>query len=207
MFFIQGKLYDFWKPLPEDKMLSKKSPQSTEQEDTEESLSVQSVIQSDKEEYMEENDDIPVKTEEKLPDADENIQKNVDELQEVWAEVKERQILINLYDKDAEGTNDDMAIDEELLGGSSEGSVKSDEDEDLIKREEEFLNDDESLDKNGDIVGGEIKESEDIGKREKSVLKGDESLDRNACDVEGENDECEKLELLENYLDMLDFVN
>ncbi|MCI4376528.1 hypothetical protein PGIGA_G00189390 [Pangasianodon gigas] len=173
----EGKLYDYWKPLPEDEMPTKKESQFTEQGDTEESLSEESeIVQSDEEECMEEKDEVSMESEEKLEDSVEKIREKIEELQEVSADIKEKQSLINLDDKDAEETKDDMAIDEELLGGSSEGSVESDEEEDLIKREEELLKDDESLDRNVDLVGGE-------------------------------NEEPEILELLEKHADMLEKTN
>ncbi|KAB5581829.1 hypothetical protein PHYPO_G00180110 [Pangasianodon hypophthalmus] len=159
----EGKLYDYWKPLPEDEMPTKKESQFTEQGDTEESLSEESdIVQSDEEECMEEKDEVSMESEEKLEDSVEKIREKIEELQEVSADIKEKQSLINLDDKDAEETKDDMAIDEELLGGSSEGSVESDEEEDLIKREEELLKDDESLDRNVDPAGGENDEPEEL---------------------------------------------
>ncbi|XP_053476977.1 SMC5-SMC6 complex localization factor protein 2 isoform X3 [Ictalurus furcatus] len=159
----EGKLYDYWKPLPEDEM-PKKENQSSELEDIEESLSEESdIVQSDEEECMEEKDEVSVESEEKLEDSVETIQEKIEELQEVSVDLKEKQSLINQDDEDAEETNDDMAIDEELLGGSSDGSVESDDDdEDLIKREEELLKDDEFIDRNGDLVGEENDEREKI---------------------------------------------
>lgn len=187
-------------------MPRKKSPQFREQEDTEESLSEGSdIVQSDDEECMEENDDVPMESEEKLEDSDENIQDSIDEIQDsVSSDVKEKQSLINVDDKDAEETKDDLAVDEELLGGSSEGSVESDQDEDLIKREEELLKDDESLDRNGDLVLGENDEYEDLVTREEELLRDDGCLDRNGDLIRRENDQPEKLELVGGHVDTLE---
>ncbi|XP_060781736.1 SMC5-SMC6 complex localization factor protein 2 isoform X3 [Neoarius graeffei] len=173
----EGKLYDYWKPLPEDEMPTKKESQINEQGDMEESLSEESdIVHSDEEECMEEKFDVPVESEEKPDDSAEKIQEKHDEFQEVLPDIKEKESLINLDNSDAEELKDDVAIDEELLGESSEGSIENDEDEDLIKREEELLKDDESLDRNGDLVGGE-------------------------------NDEPEKLELLGKHADVLEKAN
>lgn len=177
LFLTQGKLYDYWKPLPEDEMPTKKESQINEQGDTEESLSEESdIVHSDEEECMEEKFDVPVESEEKPDDSAEKIQEKHDEFQEVLPDIKEKESLINLDNSDAEELKDDVAIDEELLGESSEGSIENDEDEDLIKREEELLKDDESLDRNGALVGGE-------------------------------NDEPEKLELLGKHADILEKAN
>lgn len=171
-----GKLYDQWTPLPENEMPTKKESQFSEQGDTEESLSeAPTIVQSDEEDFIEENEDITIESEEQLEDSDEKIQDETEELQDVSAEMKAKQSLISLDEKNANETNDDMAMDEELLEGSSEGSVESDDDEDLIKREDELLKDDESLDGNGDLLWGE--------------------------------NEPEKLEVLEEHLDMLEKIN
>ncbi|KAK3554411.1 hypothetical protein QTP70_023059 [Hemibagrus guttatus] len=165
----EGKLYDHWKPLPENEMPTKKESQFTEQGDTEESLSEEPTsVQSDEGEYIEENEDIPIESEEQLEESDEKIQEKIEKLEEVSDEMKEKQSLISLDEKDANETKDDMAMDEELLEGSSEESVESDEDEDLIKREEELLKDDESLAGNGNLVDRE-NEPEKLGLLEKHV--------------------------------------
>lgn len=162
-------------------MPTKKESQITEQGDTEESLSEESdIVQSDEEEGMEEKFDIPMESEEKLEDSVEKIQEKIDKFQEVLPDIKEKESLINLDDSDAEELKDDVAIDEELLGESSEGSTEEDEDEDFIKREEELLKDDESLDRNGDLVGGENDEPEKLellGKHADMLEKTNEELD------------------------------
>lgn len=137
MFLTQG--YDFWKPLPENEKPIKNKSQFSKLEDTEESLSEESaIVQSDKEEGMEEKEDVPMESEEQLEDSDELIQDKIETLQEVFSEMKGNQSSLSLDEKDADEMKDFNAIDE-LLGRSSEGSVESDEDEDLIKREEELL--------------------------------------------------------------------
>ncbi|XP_060728277.1 SMC5-SMC6 complex localization factor protein 2 isoform X2 [Tachysurus vachellii] len=147
--------YDFWKPLPENEKPIKNKSQFSKLEDTEESLSEESaIVQSHEEDCMEENEDVPMESEEQLEDIDELIQDKIETLQGVFSEMKENQSSLSLDEKDADEMKDFNAIDE-LLGGSSEGSVESDEDEDLIKREEELLKDDESLERNGYLEGGE----------------------------------------------------
>ncbi|KAF5900932.1 SMC5-SMC6 complex localization factor protein 2-like isoform X1, partial [Clarias magur] len=153
----EGKLYDYWKPLPGDEVSSKDESQFIEQEDAEESLTEESdIVQSEEEECMEEKDEVPGESEEQLEDSVEQIQEKIEELQEAPSDMKEEQSII-IQDNEAEEKKGDALIDE-LLGRSSEGSVESDEDED----EEELLKDDETLDKNGDLAGGENDEPEKV---------------------------------------------
>ncbi|KAM9477129.1 SMC5-SMC6 complex localization factor protein 2 isoform 2-T4 [Clarias gariepinus] len=154
----EGKLYDYWKPLPEDEVSLKDESQFTEQEDAEESLTEESdIVQSEEEECMEEKDEVPVESEEQLEDSVEQIPKKIEEFQEAPSDIKEEQSIRNQDDEEAEEKKDDSLIDE-LLRSCSHGSVETDEDED----EEELLKDDETLEKNGDLAGGENDESDKV---------------------------------------------
>ncbi|XP_046690406.1 SMC5-SMC6 complex localization factor protein 2 isoform X2 [Silurus meridionalis] len=189
----EGKLYDYWKPLPEDETPKNKTIELTEQEDTEESLSEESDMdQSDEKECTEEEDEVPMESEEKLEDSAEKIQEETEELHMVSCKIKDKQTLINLNDKDTDEAKDDTATNHkhkqnQLLGESSEGSVENEEDKNPI-----YLMRSSSLSLSTDPS------------EEEELLKDDGSLNRNGELSDGENDEPEKLELLGEHADVLE---
>ncbi|TSW48780.1 SMC5-SMC6 complex localization factor protein 2 [Bagarius yarrelli] len=164
----EGKLYDNWIPLAENEMHMKEKSQFIEQKVTKESVREESdTVQSDEEECMEVKEDVSKESKEQLDDIDEKIQENIDELQEVLADIGEKQHSINPDEKEAEVTKD-FTMDEDLLG-TSEGSLENHEDKDLIKRKDELLRDDKSLDRNENVLREENDELGNLELLEKYV--------------------------------------
>ncbi|XP_062852138.1 SMC5-SMC6 complex localization factor protein 2 [Trichomycterus rosablanca] len=142
----EGKLYDYWKPLPEDEIpieeegLSTESPKRTATQ-VHQSENFNDVLSEEEEERMEEKGDVSVGSKEEPEDrARDNQEKN-----EGLQETSENEVENEGPDK-YEGQ-----LDDQLGESSKEGDV----DNELVERNEELLPDNEPLDRNVDLVGGE----------------------------------------------------
>ncbi|XP_072533953.1 SMC5-SMC6 complex localization factor protein 2 isoform X3 [Salminus brasiliensis] len=155
----EGKLYDYWTPLPEDEIPFHEENQSTEhpkQEATEDPQSEDS--DSVQEEWVEEKNEVAVKSEEEL----EECVGETGELLEILGDTKEEEQSVNLTDKDGKEKHK-VDMNEELLGeGSSEMLMESDLDEDLVNREEELLKEEDPLEKDGDLIRRENEDLEQL---------------------------------------------
>lgn len=141
-FIFQGKLYDYWKPLPEDELPINEERHSTEypkQEVAEEPQSEDSdSVHSEDEEWVEEEDEVPAESEEELKECVTESEEKKDEVQVGLSDIKEERQLIKLGNDDKkEDVRGNTPADEELLeGGHLEDLTEDDADEELLKDEE-----------------------------------------------------------------------
>ncbi|XP_036429868.1 SMC5-SMC6 complex localization factor protein 2 isoform X2 [Colossoma macropomum] len=171
----EGKLYDYWKPLPEDEMPINEESLSTEhpkQEATEEPQSGDSnSAQSEDEEWVEAEDDLPIKSEEELEESVGETEEKNRVVQEGLGDTKVDEQLVKLDDEDEEEKRNTPVDEGSLEGGSPEEFMESDIDEEVIKREDELLKDEEPLQKDGGLMERENDELEELGLLEKELLE------------------------------------
>lgn len=149
LYYIQGKLYDYWKPLPEDEIpmkvenLSTESPKhtATEEQPSEDFDSPQS------EEEGECMEDKAVRIEGSKGDRVSDNQEKNGGLQEGVEEIKPKP-LIKLENgiENAGPDSDESRLDDQLLGKSNKK---------LDERIGELLTDNEPLERIGDLTGKE----------------------------------------------------
>uniref|UniRef100_A0A8B9HIR0 SMC5-SMC6 complex localization factor 2 n=1 Tax=Astyanax mexicanus TaxID=7994 RepID=A0A8B9HIR0_ASTMX len=167
----EGKLYDYWKPLPEDEVPNNEERESTEEakqeEATEEPLSEDS--DSVQEEWVEEENEVAVKSEEELEGSVGVSEEASGELEEILGDTKVEEQLVRLADKEGKEEKGEEEMhkvdmnDELLEDGSPEALMEeSDVEEDMVKREEEeeLLKDEEPLQKDGDLMRNENEQVE-----------------------------------------------
>ncbi|KAL7890140.1 hypothetical protein AOLI_G00023980 [Acnodon oligacanthus] len=148
----EGKLYDYWKPLPEDEVPINDESLSTEhpkQEATEELQSGDSNSPSEDEEWVEAEDSVPVKSEEELEESVGETEEKNRVVQEILGDMKVDEQLVKLDDDDKEDKRNTLVDEGSLEGGCPEEFMESDIDEEAIKREDELLKDEEPLQKFG----------------------------------------------------------
>ncbi|KAI4878417.1 hypothetical protein NFI96_029313, partial [Prochilodus magdalenae] len=164
----EGKLYDYWTPLPEDKIPINEESHSTEhpmQEATEEPQS------GDSDSALSEDEDwaeaeVPVKSEEEPEESAGETEEKKGVEEEALGDRKVDEQLEKLDDVDVkEEEKRDTSVDEELLeGGSPEESVESDTNEEAVKKEDELLQDED-----GGLMERENDELDELGRLEKEI--------------------------------------
>lgn len=136
----QGKLYDYWKPPPEDEVPSSPLVQSCikaqdPSESAEETLTVEwSSAESDEEAESKEEEE---GCEEKIERSNEIRVEDISDAEEKSDEPKQHLMEIRDYPK-----LEDIS-DEELFESHEDLENEDDDDDDLMKREEELLKDEE----------------------------------------------------------------
>ncbi|KAL7877650.1 hypothetical protein SRHO_G00042930 [Serrasalmus rhombeus] len=158
----EGKLYDYWKPLPEDEVSINDESLSTEppkQEASEESQSEDSnSAQSEDEEWVEAEDSVPIKSEEELEESVGETEEKNRVVQEVLGDMKVDEQLVKLDDEDQEVKRNTPVDERSLEGGCPEEFMESDIDE-------------ERLQKDGGLTEKEHYELGELGLLEKELLE------------------------------------
>lgn len=165
----QGKLYDYWKPPPEDEVPS--SPQGQPRikaqdtsESAEETLNAEwSSTESDEEAESKEE-------EEKMKPSNEICAEDISDVEEKSDEPKQQLM----------GICDDAKLeeisDEELSESHEDLENEDDDDDDIIKREEELLKDEEPHEEDKQHIPVEentdaLEELEDLLEKDKELLE------------------------------------
>ncbi|KAK1791100.1 hypothetical protein P4O66_002136 [Electrophorus voltai] len=160
----KGKLYDYWKPLPEDEVPINQERELTEglkQETTEESQSGDSENDESEEQWGEEDEVLMESTEEQEESAGE-LDEEKGEMDEVRGDIKEDECMVMLDDENGVKEGHKTPVDEDLLGGSLD-ELMEDVDDELFQIEDELLKDEESLERDVDSVEGGPEESQEMG--------------------------------------------
>ncbi|XP_035387738.1 SMC5-SMC6 complex localization factor protein 2 isoform X2 [Electrophorus electricus] len=160
----EGKLYDYWKPLPEDEVPINQERELTEglkQETTEESQSGDSENDESEEQWGEEDEVLMESTEEQEESAGE-LDEEKGEMDEVRGDIKEDECMVMLDDENGVKEGHKTPVDEDLLGGSLD-ELMEDVDDELFQIEDELLKDEESLERDVDSVEGGPEESQEMG--------------------------------------------
>ncbi|XP_077053301.1 SMC5-SMC6 complex localization factor protein 2 isoform X2 [Siphateles boraxobius] len=165
----EGKLYDYWKPPPEDEVPSSPQGQSCIKAqdtsvNTEETLAVEwSGTESDEDaESKKEDEDLPKECEETIEQSNENCVEDISDVEEK-SEEPEQQLM---------ELGDDAMLEEISDEKLFESHEDLENDDDLMNREEELLKDEEPHEENRKNTPVEenteaLKELEDLLEKEK----------------------------------------
>ncbi|XP_048060185.1 SMC5-SMC6 complex localization factor protein 2 isoform X3 [Megalobrama amblycephala] len=169
----EGKLYDYWKPPPEDELPSSPQDQSRikaqdTSESAEETLTAEwSSAESDEEAESKEEEE---GCEEKMERSNEICVEDISDVEEKSDEPKQQ--LMEIRD---DAKLEDIS-DEELFESHEDLENEDDDDDDLMKREEELLKDEEPHEEDKTHIPVEentdaLEELEDLLEKDKELLE------------------------------------
>ncbi|KAG1950680.1 SMC5-SMC6 complex localization factor protein [Pimephales promelas] len=166
----EGKLYDYWKPPPEDEVPSSPQGQSCiKAQDTSASTDETLTVESDEDAESEKEDEC----EENIERGNENCVEDISDVEEKSEEPKQQ--LIELGDAKLEEISDEKLFE-------SHKDFENDDDEDLVNREEELLKDEEPHEEDRKHIPVEeyteaLEELEDLLEKDKELLEMKEGME------------------------------